>query len=70
MSDAKQINVRFEGAVLRQLEDLAESTGKNVSSVLREAVNMSHWLKEQQAQGKKILLQGAEDERPLQVVLR
>ncbi len=67
---AKQINVRFEGPVLDQLEKLAESTGKNVSTLLREAVNTSYWLNEQQEQGKKILIQGEGDERPLQVVLR
>jgi len=67
---AKQINVRFEGPVLEQLEKLAESTGKNVSTVLREAVNTSYWLNDQKAQGKKILIQGEEDERPIQVILR
>jgi len=70
MADAKQINVRFEGAALRQLEDLAESTGKSISSVLREAVNTSHWLNEQQNQKKKILLQGEGDEYPREVILR
>ncbi len=70
MRNAKQINVRFEGAALRQLEELAQSTGKNLSDVLREAVNTSYWLQQQQDEGKRILLQGKDDPQPLQVVFR
>ena len=67
---AKQINVRFEGPVLEQLEKLSQSTGKRISDVLREAVNTSFWLKQQEEEGKRILLQGKNDEHPVQVVFR
>ena len=70
MSKAKQINVRFEGAALQQLNELADSTGKSFSDVLREAINTSHWLQRQQDEGKRILIQGKEDPQPLQVVFR
>ena len=70
MSKAKQVNVRFEGEVLRQLEELEASTGKSLSDVLREAVNTSHWLHEQQRGKKRILLQGEDEENPVQVVFR
>lgn len=68
---SKQVNVRFEGDVLKQLEGLADSTGKSLSDVLREAVNTSYWLHEQQKNNKKILIQGENDEdKPIQVVFR
>jgi Arc/MetJ-type ribon-helix-helix transcriptional regulator len=70
MGDARQINVRFDGPVLRQLQELVDSTGKTLSEVLREAVNTSHWLNEQKEKGKKILIQGEEDDHPVQVILR
>ena len=71
MSTRKQINVRFEGEALKQLEDLAQRTHKNISDVLREAVNTTHWLYAQQVdEKKKILLQGENDEAPVQVILR
>jgi|tagenome__1003787_1003787.scaffolds.fasta_scaffold16996610_1 predicted transcriptional regulator len=66
---SKQVNVRFEGEVLKQLDDLAKRTHKSISDVLREAVNTTHWLYEQQEK-KKILLQGEDDEHPVQVILR
>jgi hypothetical protein len=70
MSKPKQVNVRFDGEVLKQLEELSQRTHKNISDVLREAVNTSHWLYAQQVdEKKKILLQGEDDERPVQVVL-
>lgn len=72
MSDKKQVNVRFEGPVLQQLKDLEKSTGRSISDVLREAVNTSHWLKQQQDDGKKIFLQEEKDggEKLVQVILR
>ena len=70
MSEKKQVNVRFEGAVLEQLKELANSTGQSISDVLREAVNTTHWLQQQQKEGKRILLQGKNDQQPMQVVFR
>jgi predicted transcriptional regulator len=67
---SKQVNVRFDGAILKQLQDLADSTGKGLSDVLREAVNTSYWLHEQQKRNKKILIQGEDDKNPIQVVFR
>jgi Arc/MetJ-type ribon-helix-helix transcriptional regulator len=68
---SKQVNVRFEGEVLKQLEDLVNAqAGKNMSDVLREAVNTSHWLLEQQKANKKILIQEDDKTPPVQVVFR
>ena len=69
MTKAKQVNVRFNGDVLKQLEDLESSTGKSLSDVLREAINTSHWLYQQQKENKKILIQ-EKDGAPIQVVFR
>jgi hypothetical protein len=70
MSNAKQVNVRFEGPALDQLKELRKATGRNLSDVLREAINTSHWLYQQKSAGKKILLQGDDDESPREVILR
>lgn len=66
----KQINVRFEGPALEQLESLVRATGKSLSDVLREAVNTSHWLQQQQAEGNNILLQEKNSDNPVRVVFR
>jgi hypothetical protein len=72
MSDnAKQVNVRFEGPALDQLKKLTEATGKNLSDVLREAVNTSYWLHQQKSAGKRILIQDTDQENSLrEVILR
>jgi hypothetical protein len=70
MSKAKQVNVRFEGEVLKQLEELGAQTGKGLSEVLREAVNTSHWIHEQQKSNRRILIQEEEGAQPVRVVFR
>jgi hypothetical protein len=69
MGPAKQVNVRFEGEALKQLQELEATTGKSLSQVLREAVNTSHWVHTQQRKGKKILLQEDENEDRLREVI-
>ncbi len=53
----KQINVRFDGGTLEQIEELSELTGKTVSEILRESVNLTNWLYRERDKGTRILLE-------------
>ena len=57
MAESKQINVRFFGPTLKQIEELERLTGKSVSEILRESVNLSNWLQKERKDGARILIE-------------
>ena len=69
MSTSKQVNVRFDGEALEQLRELERLTGKSLSDVLRESVNLSNWLHKERKAGTRVLLERP-GEQPREVVLR
>lgn len=52
---AKRVNVNFSDQAYRTLENLASSSGKSMSEVLREAIALKQWFDETRAQGGRIL---------------
>jgi hypothetical protein len=69
MAEKKQINVRFDGPTLAQIEEIARLTGKSVSEILRESVNLSNWLQKERNSGARILIERPGTAEPLREVV-
>lgn len=68
MAGKKQVNVRFDGPTLAQIEEIERMTGKNISEILRESVNLSNWFHKERNDGAKILIERP-DGAPLREVV-
>jgi hypothetical protein len=66
MFGEKQIDVRFDGVTLAQIEELERlSGGKSALAVLRESVNLTNWMYKQLAGGACLVLRlGSGDDAP------
>ena len=69
MATKKQVNVRFDGPTLTQIEEIEQLTGKNISEILRESVNLSNWLHKERNGGARILIERPGSETPLREVV-
>jgi len=69
MAEKKQINVRFDGPTLAQIEEIERLTGKSVSEILRESVNLSNWLHKERTSGARILVERPGSDTPLREVV-
>jgi hypothetical protein len=69
MAGKKQINVRFDGPTLAQIEEIERLTGKSVSEILRESVNLSNWMYKERKNGARILIERPEAEPSLREVV-
>jgi hypothetical protein len=50
------VNVNFSPTAYRTLEELAETKGKSMSEVLRDAVQLEKWITETYAGGGRVVL--------------
>ncbi len=57
MAESKQINVRFFGPTLEEIEELERITGKTVSEILRESVHLNNWVQKERKSGARILIE-------------
>ncbi len=57
MAESKQINVRFYGPTLEEIEELERLTGKTVSEILRESVHLNNWVHKERKGGARILIE-------------
>ena len=57
MAESKQINVRFFGPTLEEIEELERITGKTVSEILRESVHLNNWVQKERKGGARILIE-------------
>jgi hypothetical protein len=69
MAEKKQINVRFDGPTLAQIEEIEALTGQSVSEILRESVNLANWIHKERHNGAKILIERPETGTPLREVV-
>jgi hypothetical protein len=69
MLDRRQIDVRFDGPTLAQIEEIERLTGKSVSMILRESVNFTNWLYKEWQTGARFLIERPGSETPLQKVV-
>ena len=69
MAEKKQVNVRFDGPTLAQIEEIERLTGKNISEILRESVNLSNWWHKEVNSGSKILIERPGSDIPLREVV-
>lgn len=69
MLERRQINVRFEGPTLAQIEEIEQLTGKSVSAILRESVNLANWLYKEWQTGARFLVERPGSDTPLQKVV-
>jgi len=51
-----RVNVNFSQTAFRTLEELAETKGKTMSEVLRDAVQLEKWITETYADGGRVVL--------------
>jgi hypothetical protein len=56
MAKGRPIDVRFYGPTLAQIEELERMSGKSISEILRESVNLSNWLCKELRSGAKLLV--------------
>jgi metal-responsive CopG/Arc/MetJ family transcriptional regulator len=56
VATAHRVNVNFSSTAYRTLEELAESKGKSMSEVLRDAVQLEKWITDTYAEGGRVLL--------------
>lgn len=69
MAEKKQINVRFDGPTLEQIQEIERMTGKSVSEILRESVNLSNWLLKERKDGARLLIERPGSQVPIREVL-
>ena len=53
----RRVNVNFSDQAYRTLEALATRTGRSMSDVLRDAIQLEKWLADARAQGWHVLLE-------------
>lgn len=68
MASTHRVNVNFSPIAYRTLEELAETKGKSMSEVLRDAVQLEKWITETYAGGGKVVLEKEGERR--EIVLR
>lgn len=56
MATAHRVNVNFSTTAYRTLEELAETKGKSMSEVLRDAVQLEKWITDTYADGGRVVL--------------
>jgi hypothetical protein len=68
MARERQIDVRFYGPTLAQIEEIERLSGKSVPAILRESVNLSNWLYKERLNGARLLLLGPESDPEMREV--
>ena len=57
MAKGRPVDVRFYGPTLAQIEEMERLSGKSVSEVLCESVNLWNWIYKELRTGAKFLVQ-------------
>ena len=57
MSTVHRVQVNFSEGAYATLSELAESRGKSMSEILREAIALEKWFQDTWASGDKILVE-------------
>ena len=67
VATAHRVNVNFSQTAYQTLEALAETKGKTMSEVLRDAVQLEKWITETYASGGRVLLEKDGSQREILV---
>lgn len=67
MATVHRVNVNFSQGAYQTLEELAETKGKTMSEVLRDAVQLEKWVTETYANGGRVLLEQDGNQREILV---
>jgi hypothetical protein len=65
MHDKQRVTVNLAPEIVAVLRDLAKENGTTMTEEIRRAISDRKFFADEQAHGKKIILEGGDDERTL-----